>query len=374
MAEGECGNCRSWEEDIYWNHFQSHQFALVLRAGFKRTLAIPEEFTKNLREKLPKSVSLKGPSGSVWQVGLTTFSDTVFLNHGWDEFANDNLLEENDLLNFKYNGASCFDVQIFDGRKGLCEKAAPYFVKKCGHKDQDSGSQGKRKIGESSGDDIYTTTPSGKPNKFRATTKKIRRPIEEINVSPMHASPNLPTEEINISPLHASLNLPTEEINPPVHEDFSASAEEIDTKPDIEHIDPNIVHDVPFISSRRYITEEEKRNVVELAQTAVTSNGFMTIMKPTHVSRRFYMSIPSSWMTKHAHSLEKQDVLLRVDDCTWHTKYYYQKSKNNGGLSSGWKNFATAQNLQEYDVCVFEPADRINDAIVLDVKVFHVHQ
>ncbi|WCJ35342.1 AP2/B3-like transcriptional factor family protein [Euphorbia peplus] len=352
MAEDE--ECRSWEEDMYWNHFHCHQFSQILRPGFDRKLAIPEQFTKNLREKLPKSISLKGPSGSVWQATLTTLNHTVFVTQGWDEFANENLLEENDLLTFKYNGSSCFDVLIFDGRS-MCEKAASYFVKKCGHKDQDSACQQKRKIGESSADDIYTTTPFVKPiSSSRATTKKIRRPIQEI-----YASPNFPTEEIN--PHH-------------VPEDFSASAEEIDTKADIEHISPTtIVHDVPYISSRRFITEEEKRNVVQLGQEVVTSNGFMIIMKPTHVSRRFYMSIPSSWMTKHGYAFEKQDVILRRGEDLWHTKYYYQKSKNNGGLSSGWKNFAVTNSLQEYDVCVFEPGEPTKDAIVLDVSIFRVH-
>ncbi|WCJ35343.1 hypothetical protein M5689_016606 [Euphorbia peplus] len=360
MAEDEeCRNCRSWEEDMYWNHFQCHQFSQILRSGFDRKLAIPEQFTKNFREKLPKSISLKGPSGSVWQAGLTTINDTVFVTQGWDEFANENLLEENDLLIFKYNGASCFDVQIFDGRS-LCEKAASYFVKKCGHKDPDSACQQKRKIGESSADDIYTTTPLVKPiSSSRATIKKIRRPIEEINASPLHASPNYLTEEFNP---HL------------VPEDFSASAEEIDTKADVEQISPTtIVHDVPYISSRRYVTEEEKRNIVQLAQEVVTSNGFVVIMRPTHVSRKFYMSIPSSWMSKHDYSFERQDIILRMGDDLWHTKYNYQKSKNSGGLSSGWKNFVATHNLQEHDVCVFEPGDRIKDAIVLDVLIFRVH-
>lgn len=79
-------------------------------------------------------------------------------------------------------------------------------------------------------------------------------------------------------------------------------------------------------------------------------------------------------MTKQSISLETQDVILRIGDDMWRIKYYYQKSKHSGGLSTGWKKFVMAHNLQEHDVCVFEPGNRINDALVLDVYIFRVHQ
>ncbi|KDP38418.1 hypothetical protein JCGZ_04343 [Jatropha curcas] len=356
MGEEACGDCRSWEEEMYWTHFQCLHFSQFLHAGFDRKLAIPEQFTKNLRKKLPKTITLKGPSGNTWQVGLMTFHDIVYFIYGWQEFVNDHFLQEKDLLIFKYNGDSCFDVLIFDGQS-LCEKAASYFVRKCGHRTPDSSCQTKRKIGESSAEgtlpypeDIaggsppeksanndFDTTPSGQPVTFRATAKKTRR---EIEFNPVHEEPS--------------------------------TSEEIDVKPDIEHVSPSVVHDVPYISSRRLVTDEEKQNALQLAQAAITREGFMVVMKPTHVHRRFYMSIPSAWMSKHLSTLEKQDVILRVKENTWNTKFYYQRSKNSGGLSSGWKNFAIANDLNEFDVLVFEPASPVNDAIVLDVNIFRV--
>lgn len=227
--------------------------------------AIPEQFTKNLKGNLPTLISLKGPSGGVWQVNLTKINGTTFFCYGWDEFANDNLLEENDLLIFKYNGASCFDVLIFDGQS-LCEKAASYFVRKCGHRD-DSVSLLKRKIRENSAnattpsprdfngtptleksanDDMYTPL-SRKPISSRSTTKKIRRPIEEINPAPVYEEEitpaPVPQEEITPNP-QEEINppVPQEEIDPapvrfnedfprPVHDGFSGSSEEIETKP-----------------------------------------------------------------------------------------------------------------------------------------------
>lgn len=178
--------------------------------------AIPEHFTKNLRKKLPQVITLRGPSGRTWQVILTTNDDTVFFNHGWEEFVNDHVLQEKDLLIFKYNGDSCFDVLMFDGQS-LCEKAGSYFVRKCGHRENDSGGQTKRRTGENSfeatlpcpedyiggspleksANNDIDTTPLGQHNTFRYVTKKIRR---EIEFNPIHEEPSTSAEEIETKP------------------------------------------------------------------------------------------------------------------------------------------------------------------------------
>jgi len=93
--------------------------------------ALPKTFSDNLKKKLPENVTIKGPSGIVWNIGLTTRGDTIYFTNGWQQFVKDHSLKENDFLVFKYNGESHFEVLIFNGNS-LCEKAAPYFVQKCG--------------------------------------------------------------------------------------------------------------------------------------------------------------------------------------------------------------------------------------------------
>jgi hypothetical protein len=73
----------------------------------------------------------------------------MFFKNGWEEFVKDHFLEEKDLLIFKYSRDSCFEVLIFDGQS-LCEKAASYFVRKCGHRERDSFVHAKRKTVEDS--------------------------------------------------------------------------------------------------------------------------------------------------------------------------------------------------------------------------------
>lgn len=159
--------------------------------------AIPEIFARHLRKKLPDTVNLKGPSGAAWEVGLTTYNNTLFFNHGWQEFVKDHALEENDFLIFKYNGESDFDVLMFD-MQSMCEKVAPYFVKKYESAERGNGCRTKRKTVKSSVGVVYASPkgvvggsqpeefkdndtdaiPVGQPIVSRVTDKKICRGIK----------------------------------------------------------------------------------------------------------------------------------------------------------------------------------------------------
>lgn len=118
------------------------------------------EIAKNIRKKLPETVTVKGPSGIIWDLGLTADGDTLFFNDGWRNFVLDPSLEENDLLIFKYNGLSHFDVLMFEGQS-LCEKASSYFVRKCVHRESENGYQNKRKIDENPDEIVHNSSQCG---------------------------------------------------------------------------------------------------------------------------------------------------------------------------------------------------------------------
>lgn len=83
-------------------------------------------------------------------------------------------------------------------------------------------------------------------------------------------------------------------------------------------------------------------------------------------------AIPSAWIVKRIPIKGNQDVILRFKDRAWHTRFFYHKSRDNGGLSAGWKKFALDNKLHEFDVCVFEPLDLVNCPIILNVNIFRV--
>uniref|UniRef100_A0A6N2MGP6 TF-B3 domain-containing protein n=1 Tax=Salix viminalis TaxID=40686 RepID=A0A6N2MGP6_SALVM len=202
MGEETCKECRSWEDKIYWTHFQCIQFSQFLHSGFDQRLAIPEIFTRHMRRKLPDTVNLKGPSGSAWKVGLTTCNNTLFFNHGLQEFVKDHALQENDFLIFKYNGESNFDVLMFN-MQSMCEKVASYFVKKYESTERGNGCRTKRKTIKSSAEVVFASPkgvaggsqpeefiendtdaiPGGQPNDSRVTGKKICRGIKSTEAT-----------------------------------------------------------------------------------------------------------------------------------------------------------------------------------------------
>ncbi|KAJ6344620.1 hypothetical protein OIU76_006191 [Salix suchowensis] len=228
MGEETCEDCRSWEEELYWTHFQCTRFSQILSAGFDHQLPIPETFSNHLKKKLLENVTLKGPSGSTWQ----------------------------------YNGESNFDVLIFDGQS-LCEKAASYFVRKCGHPEGDSLVQAKRKTVEDSVEVTYTCPHNGlggTPEKS-ADGYIYRTPVRNTVVS--KAIDKKTRREIKFGkPIQTRKSVR--------YEGPSSTAEEIETKPDVRHVPIGM----PDASIGRIVTEEDKLNALRFAQTAQTNDGF----------------------------------------------------------------------------------------------------
>lgn len=98
-----------------------------------------------MKRELESTVSIKGPSGSTWSVGITEKNGTLFFNQNWPQFVKDHHLVEGDHLLFKYNRGSHFDVLIFNGGS-QCEKVTSYFFRKCGHANQDTAQRKTREI------------------------------------------------------------------------------------------------------------------------------------------------------------------------------------------------------------------------------------
>ena len=63
---------------------------------------------------LSSQVYLNLPCGSRWEVGLTKTDGTVWIEQGWNEFAQHCSLSRGNLLVFRYEGDSQFTVIIFD--------------------------------------------------------------------------------------------------------------------------------------------------------------------------------------------------------------------------------------------------------------------
>ncbi|KAK4481488.1 hypothetical protein RD792_012388, partial [Penstemon davidsonii] len=328
----ECMQCRKWEERMYWSNFRTIQFCQILSGRFHQQLAIPTKFTNNLRDKLTGTIALRGPSGSIWEVGLLANGDTLLLKQGWTTFVEDHFLEENDILIFKYNGNSRFDVLIFD-HENSCEREGSYFIKKCSHIESDCGSKRKRSIEKSSEE---TNNESSDDISEYHQAKKQRSVATRS--TPSRRQPTRATSRGRRRTTKGRRG--------------SSSAPRIELE-----------------SRRRAITLEEKERAQMLAVAAAVDDSFIVVMRPSHVYKGFFMSIPSEWLKKH-HLDKSLAVELRVNENKWVAKYHYKGY--GGGLSGGWKKFVLANFLEEFDVCLFDLVSQKPDAIILDVKIFRV--
>ncbi|KAK7291147.1 hypothetical protein RIF29_06061 [Crotalaria pallida] len=393
-------NCRSWVEDIYWTHFKSLHFAQFLRPGFDQLLALPKTFSDNLKKKLPENVSLRGPSGVVWNAGLTTKDDVVHFMNGWKQFVKDHSLKEDDFLVFKYNGESLFDVLIFDGGS-FCEKAASYFVRKCGYTDNGGVRLITGEVTDNSAEEVNNNlsdagarcaspeksedannvtvldalplkTPTEKGFNAGVESASPLRYVEPERVAAPAAVPPLTTGKRIRKQLYAVKPVQTKRKGRKANV-ASANLDEVDwvSDPEPSSVGKSRTPDMSYISNRRLVTEDEIKNALALAQEACTNGSLYIVMRPTHVYKRFYVSLPNKWIFEHI-SPKSQNVILRMGGTEWLAKYSLHNIRHTGGLTGGWKHFAVDNNLEEFDVCVFKPAGHINNTLILDVSIFRV--
>ncbi|KAG8097610.1 hypothetical protein GUJ93_ZPchr0013g34581 [Zizania palustris] len=95
-------------------------FFKVMVDGFRETMAIPDEFVRHFRGRIPRTIKLQSHNGCIFDVQITKNLGRLSLQSGWKAFVSAHDLEVGDFLVFKYDGISKFKVQIFG--PSCCEK------------------------------------------------------------------------------------------------------------------------------------------------------------------------------------------------------------------------------------------------------------
>ncbi|KAL0351944.1 UNVERIFIED_CONTAM: B3 domain-containing protein REM16 [Sesamum calycinum] len=215
--------------------------------------------------------------------------------------------------------------------ESLCEKETSYFVKKCEHTESARGNNRRRSLEESfdetnqSSDDV-------------ADDHRAKKPSDAARTPPSRIQPSRSTSRSRRGTKRGKRG--------------SRGAQPLQLK-----------------SRRREVTEDEKQRAQQMAVAGSSENSFIVVMRASHVYKGFFMSVPAEWARFHLPN-KNHDIELRVNDNVWKAKYHYKGY--GGGLTSGWKNFAMENFLEEFDVCLFDPISRTDDNIILDVKIFRV--
>ncbi|CAL9227830.1 unnamed protein product [Arabidopsis halleri] len=318
--EESCEDCMKWEEELYWTHFQTLHFTQLLLPGFHNRLVIPQKFSTHCKRKLPQIVTLKSPSGATYSVRVEEDDEkTLAFGFGWDKFVKDHLLEENDLLVFKFHGLSEFEVLVFDGQT-LCEKPTSYFVRKCGHAEKTKVSQTGYEQEEHINSDIDTASAQ----------LPVISPTSTVRVSERKY------------PLSSFKKMRGE-----------ISNDNLDQKTDAE-----------------MISAGSNKKALSLAKRAISPDGFLVFMRRSHVLSKCFLTIPYKWCVKNM-LMARQEVVMQVDQRKWGMKFNFFGARGSGGISTGWKKFVQDNNLREGDVCVFEPANsETRPPLHLNVYIF----
>ncbi|KAL2327173.1 hypothetical protein Fmac_020600 [Flemingia macrophylla] len=81
--------------------------------------------------------------------------------------------------------------------------------------------------------------------------------------------------------------------------------------------------------------------------------------------------VPSEFVRKHLLNMKQNVMMIQFRKKLWHVKFSSHASSVSGVLAGGWTSFATENELQLGDICIFELVNK-EDAI-LDLHVFRNH-
>ncbi|KAL2907169.1 B3 domain-containing protein REM16 [Bienertia sinuspersici] len=281
-----------------------------------------------MKTKLPEKIVLKVNTVS-WNVNLVKGKDDIMLQGDeWEEFVNTYSLKKRDILMFKYNRQECFEVLLFDGTN-LCEKEASYFIRKR-HQEKNSDDDDEEEEDHDVGRKRKEIQEKGS---VTGTEEMDQTSYEEISSS----------EEVKTTPKKA--------VTP--RRSVLQKRNRSTVKKTVE---------IQYKSNRRPVTDLETENTLKKAREAskLCTNAFYTVMRPTCVYKRFFMIFK-----------RKQEVVLKVNEKTWLCKVGFNSCAV-GFQSTGWRNFARDNFLEEFDVCLFVPSESKDQRYVLDVSIFRV--
>ncbi|CAD5193431.1 unnamed protein product [Musa acuminata subsp. malaccensis] len=392
-------------------------------------LKIPPAFRVHLENESLGMVSLRGPSGKIWDVELVDSSNGLRFESGWKEFVVDHAMEIGDFLVFRLEGCSCFSVLVFDAT--ACEKEVAFLaMPSCGNVATVRQFMHGKEEAEVQDSKPLVLHPSDVPV---VEKKKMRSvdclafqgsPLKEACIYPdslkskqSKTGPHvkagctfvtLPSSTIDEkfqslislqkSSICYSLIMNKAKSNPQSghtktytysqssrtqslskkHAGFSPSKQSNELLKCLRLLKSSEVcrrgevvakvQKMPaLLSQRRPVTKEEVYNALRKAKSFKSKNPFFhVVMYDSHVYTGFFLNVPSSFARLHLPKISQRITLWDENGKPW--KVTYVCCSNCGGLSGGWGAFSFTQNLEKHDVCVFELIKRS----LMKVHIFRV--
>ncbi|KAJ1687364.1 hypothetical protein LUZ63_018754 [Rhynchospora breviuscula] len=316
MRKRDCKKCSKWEKHFYWSHMDSTKirFFKKMDASCLNQMDVPKAFQKNFKGRIAKNVELQGPSGNIWQVGVTELVRNLTFQSGWKDFVIANSIKANDLLVFKYNRESSFAVQIFD--PSGCERSSSFFVK-------------EEKI------DMHETSDSS-IKIFDGPDCKMQQDETVMITSSSSSDSEYNTDYVPLKKTRGwGSNEAGKSKEPNGGDEFKT---------------PNDGPGLTF-SKRLVLTPAQKRRAIKLSRGVEPGNKhYVAVM--TYTSIRARVTVPSKFACDHLPP-ENRKAILHYKGHEWPLSICYRKDFH-PYFSCGWRDFVKDNNLHIGDLCLFE--------------------
>ncbi|XP_051180708.1 B3 domain-containing protein Os11g0197600 isoform X2 [Lolium perenne] len=104
------------------------------------------------------------------------------------------------------------------------------------------------------------------------------------------------------------------------------------------------------ISQRPAVTEEQKNQALQRAKQFKSKSPFgLHIMKESYVYK-----ISCEFVREYFPHASRNFKLWDPQGKSWDVKYVYYSDRSVGAFSAGWGKFAVGNNLEKFDICIFE--------------------
>ncbi|TVU26284.1 hypothetical protein EJB05_28823 [Eragrostis curvula] len=322
-------------------------------------LKIPQPFCEYLKEEPNRPVSLKGPSGNTWQVMLTSVEEGLGFTQGWKEFVGDHSLQQGHFLVFTYDGHSEFSVVVLSN-SGVEDKSAldaHPSEERVVKTEVEEGAQDADAAGasEQEASALPSVEGNGKSRK-RVRQGIVKSPAPKRRLS-VQKKPEKRKPEAFVDNSKAGSTVPesNKELSCMLDEYYNKARTRTKDVPRVGKVVSKKLRQPVVISQRRRITEEEKAHALKRAKEFKSKNPFtLQVMMESYVYVGFFMNIPCEFVREYLPQTAKKMTLWDPQGKPWEVQYVYYSERSVAAFSGGWGKFAVGNNLEKFDVCVFE--------------------
>ncbi|XP_020106296.1 B3 domain-containing protein Os11g0197600-like isoform X3 [Ananas comosus] len=364
-----------------------HFFKVFLPDLLSQHLEIPPAFRKHLENESPGMVSLKGPGGSIWNAELVENSQGFRLESGWKEFVADHSLAAGDFLVFQYDGRLRFSVLVFDST--ACDKEAAFSARRpqcdvivtieSSTEEQEKEEEGETVLEDTQAADSSQNDSLGVNSKKRIGVSDSFKNLPPLKKNCNTLSRSASKGSVDCFAPYSQTSTPHSSSKKQVNfNEMDSSETTIKSSKSLKLINYGHVRrrgeavakvqKMPsLISQRRPVTQEEVDRALERAKLFKSKNpSTLIVMQDSYVYSSFFMNMPRHFAREHLPKINRKITLWDPQGNPWEISFVCYNT--HCSLSGGWGAFSFANNLEKYDVCVFELVRKNN----LKVHIFRV--